>query len=216
MLLANRLPLELEQVLRDDLVALHPLDLSDVRDLPRAVTHPVLVHDDVERVRDLLANRVRWQLRAGHQHHRLQPGQAVSRAVRVCGGERSLMPRVHRLQHVQRLAAAHLTNDDAVGTHAQSVAHEIADGDLSRSLEVRGTALEPEHVLLLKLKLRSVLYRDDPFTGGDEAGQHIERGSLTRTGAAGDDDVELALNRQAQEVAHLLGEGAEADQVFIC
>ena len=36
------------------------------------------------------------------------------------------MARVHRLQHVECLDAAHLAEDDAVGPHAQRVAHEIA------------------------------------------------------------------------------------------
>ena len=36
------------------------------------------------------------------------------------------MAGVHRLQHVEGFGAAHLADDDAVGTHAERVAHELA------------------------------------------------------------------------------------------
>src|SRR5688500_5073013 len=47
-LAANDAPLlEAEDVLKDDDVALHALDLGDVRHLPRAVEEPLLVYDQV-------------------------------------------------------------------------------------------------------------------------------------------------------------------------
>ena len=46
------------------------------------------------------------------------------------------MPGVHRLQHVEGLCAADLADDDAVGAHAQRVAHELALPDLTNSFDV--------------------------------------------------------------------------------
>ncbi len=71
------------------------------------------------------------------------------------------MARVHRLEHVERLRAADLADDDAVGAHAQCVAHELADADLALALDVRRARLERDHVLLLELELGRVLDRDD-------------------------------------------------------
>ena len=85
------------------------------------------MHDQVERRGDLLADGPQRQVHAGHQHHRLDAVQRVARAVGVRGGQRAVVAGVHGLEHVQRLAAAHLADDDAVGPHAQGVDHELAD-----------------------------------------------------------------------------------------
>ena len=38
----------------------------------------------------------------------------------------AVVARVHGLQHVERLGAADLADDDAVGTHTQGVDHQVA------------------------------------------------------------------------------------------
>ena len=91
----------------------------------------------------------------------------VARRVRVDGRHRALVARVHRLEHVERLGAADLADDDPVGPHAQRVAHELADRDLALALDVLRPRLEPEHVLLVELELGRVLDRDDPVGLGD-------------------------------------------------
>ena len=48
--------------------------------------------------------------------------------------ERPLVPGVHRLQHVERLAAADLTDDDAVRPHPERVAHQVANRHLPLAL----------------------------------------------------------------------------------
>ena len=117
----ERLLLEQEDVLEDDLVAFHALHFGDVGDLARAVAHAALLDDHVDRRADLLADGAHGQVHAGHQHHRLQAGEHVARGVGVAGGQRAVVARVHRLEHVQRLAAAALADDDAVGPHAQAL-----------------------------------------------------------------------------------------------
>ena len=108
-------------------VALHARDLGDLRDAPGAVDEPADVDDQVERRGDLLADRLHRQVEAGHQHHHLEPVQRVARRVGVDRRQRAVVAGVHGLEHVERLGAADLADDDAVGPHAQRVAHQVAD-----------------------------------------------------------------------------------------
>ena len=57
--------------------------------------------------------------------------ERASRRVGVDRGHRTFVAGVHRLQHVERLAAANLTNDDPVGPHAQRVLDQVALGDFA-------------------------------------------------------------------------------------
>ena len=61
---------------------------------------------------------------------RLMPARPIMFSSRVrasrgrlawIGAERAVVAGVHGLQHVDRLAAAHLAEDDAVGAHTQGV-----------------------------------------------------------------------------------------------
>ena len=72
------------------------------------------------------------------------------------------MAGVHRLEHVERLGAANLADDDPVGPHAQRVPDEVADRDLALALDVLRPRLEPQDVALIELQLGCVLDRDDP------------------------------------------------------
>src|SRR5664280_1095983 len=128
--------LEDEDVLHDDHVTFHPLDLGDVRDAPGAVLEPGLVDDEVHGGGDLLADGAERQVHAGHEHHGLQARKHVARAVRVAGGHRAVVARVHRPEHVQRLAAAALSHDDPVGPHPQGVPDQLADRDLALAFDV--------------------------------------------------------------------------------
>ena len=122
----------------------------------------------------------------------------VAGTVGVERGERAVVAGVHGLEHVQRLAAAALADDDAVRAHAQGVDDQVADGDLAPALDVGRASLEGDHVLLAQLELGGVLDGDDALVLGDEAGEHVERGRLARPGAAGDDDVEPARDAGAR------------------
>ena len=62
--------------------------------------------------------------RVGEQHERLEPGERVGRTVGVDGGHRAVVTGVERLEHVERLAAADLADDEAVGPHAQRGPHQ--------------------------------------------------------------------------------------------
>ena len=79
------------------------------------------------------------------------------------------MAGVHRLEHVERLGSADLADDDAVGPHAQRVAHEVADRDLAVAFGVLDARLQPQHVLLVELELGRLLDRDEPIVLRDGA-----------------------------------------------
>lgn len=119
----------------------------------------------------------------------------------------------HRLEHVERLAAADLADDDAVGAHAQGVADQVADGDLSLALHVGRAGFEPDDVRLLELELGGVLDRDDALALRDQAGEGVEEGGLAGAGGAGDDHVQLGRDQTRQQEDHLLVQGADADHL---
>ena len=110
--------------------------------------------------------------------------------LRVDGGQRAVVAGVHRLEHVERLGAADLAHDDAVGAHAQRVDHELALGDLAPALDAGRPRLEPADVLLLELELGRVLDRDDALGRADEAREHVQHRRLAGAGAARDQHVE--------------------------
>src|SRR4051794_30763484 len=144
------------KVLHDDGVALHAEHLGHVGDAPRAVAQAREVHDAVERARHLLTDGSDRQLDTAHQHHRLDTGQRVARAVRVDGGERAVVAGVHGLQHVERFGATRLTDENAVRTHTQRVAHEVANFDLAGALDVRRARFHRANVVLPELELLGV------------------------------------------------------------
>ena len=70
-----------EDVLQRDDVPFHALtSVTWVMRRDRSA-NPGLVDDQVDRRGDLLADRAHRQVHAGHQHHRLDAGQRVARAV---------------------------------------------------------------------------------------------------------------------------------------
>ena len=107
--------------------------------------------------------------------------RSMSRGVFACPGrDGAVVPRVHRLEHVERLAAAAFSDDDAVRAHPQGIADEIAYGDGAAPLDVGRPGFQPDHVRLLKADFGRVLYGDDPLLLGDEAGQGVQQGGLAR------------------------------------
>ena len=187
-----------EEVLERDDVAFHAGDLGDLGDAPRAVDEPLDVDEQVEAAGDLLADRLDRQLDAGHQHEHLEPVQRVARRVGVDRGQRAVVARVHRLEHVERLGAADLADDDPVGPHAECVADELADADLALSFDVRRTRLERDDVPLQQPQLGRVLDGDDPLGRRNEGGDGVQQRRLAGAGAARDEDVQLALDALAR------------------
>jgi hypothetical protein len=189
------------------------LHLGDVGDATSAVTEAAEVHDQVERGGHLLTNGSNRKIEAGHQGHGLDAGQGVARAVRVDSGDRAVVAGVHRLEHVERLARAALTDDDAVGAHAEAVAHEVTDGDLASTFDVRRARFEREHVLLVELQLLRVLDGHDALVRRDERREHVERRGLAGAGTTRDDDVQATDDAGLEEPRGVRVQRAEADEI---
>ena len=100
--------------------------------------------------------------------------------------ERAVVAGVHRLQHVERLAAAALADDDAVGPHAQRVAHEVADRYSPLPSMFGGRVSSETTCGCCELQLGGVFDGDDALVVGDAPRQHVEQRRLARAGAAGD------------------------------
>ena len=82
--------------------------------------------------------------------------------------KRAVVASVHRLQHVEGLLAAHLTDDDAVRPHAQRVLQQVALRDrLPAVRAVIRARLQPHHVRLAQRQLGRVFDRDDALVGGN-------------------------------------------------
>jgi hypothetical protein len=149
----------------------------------------------------------------GHRDHVLETADRVAGGVGVDRGHGPVVAGVHGLEHVDDFLAARLADDDAVGTHPERVAQAVSLRDGALALDVRRAAFHPAHMRLLELEFGRILDREDPLGVVDEGRQRVEGGRLARTRAAGDDDVEPAGDRGLQIRRHLLGEGAEANEV---
>ncbi len=183
-------------------------------DPTRTVTEALQLHDHVDRRGDLLTNRPHRKVVAGHEDQRLESAEGVARVVCVQGGERAVVARVHRLQHVKGLTRPALADHDAVRTHPKRVLDQVANADLTLAFHVRRPGLEREHVILVELQLLGVLDRDDSFVGRNEGRQHVQHRRLTGSGTTRDDHVELADDAGLQEASRVDRQRAEADEVI--
>src|SRR5947207_6057340 len=213
-LLVHPLALIGEQLLQHDGIPLHPRHLGDAGHLARAVGQARGTDDEIQRRADLLPHRTSRHTEARHLHHHLQPGDRVAWRVGVDGRDRPVVAGVHGLQHGERFPAANVADDDAVGPHAQAVAHQVALRDLTASLDVGRAGLQPAHVGLLELELSRILDGDDPLLIRDERGQAVEERRLPRARAAGNEDVEPRAHHGAQHRHHIGRERAQAHHVL--
>ncbi|OQA20094.1 MAG: hypothetical protein BWY63_01581 [Chloroflexi bacterium ADurb.Bin360] len=64
------------------------------------------------------------------------------------------MTGIHRLQHIQRFAAAYLAYHNTVGAHSQSVDNQLANSHLAAPFHVGRTRFQAHHVALVQLQFR--------------------------------------------------------------
>ena len=113
--------------------------------------------------------------------------------------QRAIVAGVHRLEHVQRLAAAALADDDAVGAHAQRVHDQVADRDAPRPSTFAGRVSSVTTCGWLQLQLGGVLDRDDALVLGDEAAESmLSSVVLPQPVPPRDHDVQLAAHARAR------------------
>ncbi len=84
--------------------------------------------------------------------------------------QRTIVTRVHGLQHVERLGAAHFADHDAIRTHSQAIAKQLALRHLSLPFDVGRPCLESYDVRLLQLQFGRVLDGDDALGRGYVSG----------------------------------------------
>ena len=124
------------------------------------------------------------------------------------------MAGVHGLQHVERLAAAALADDDAVGPHAQAVRTRSRMVIWPLPSMLAGRVSSWTTWCWLQLQLGGVLDGDDALVLGDEARDDVEQRGLARAGAAGDDDVRRAVHAASRGTRAICAvERAVLDQI---
>ena len=111
-------------------------------------------------------------------------------------GQRPGMAGVQRLQQIERFAAAHLADDDAVGAMPQGRAEQLPNGD-GWQPNLLTTSLEPHQVRPINLEFRRVLDEHDSVVHGEERGERVQERGLARTRPAADQDVLVSRDRIA-------------------
>jgi hypothetical protein len=91
--------------------------------------------------------------------------------------------RVHGLQHVEGLFAAHLADHDAVGPHTQAVDDQLPLADRAFSFDVGRPRLQTNHVLLFELEFGCVFDGHDAVGIRDISGEHVQQCRLAGTGS---------------------------------
>ena len=124
------------------------------------------------------------------------------------------MAGVHGLEEVEGLRAADFADDDAFRTHTQTVAHQLAHGDLAFALDVGRPGFEPHHVGLLELKFGGVFAGDDALVVLDVVGQTVEQRGLARAGTAGDQHVAADTADDLEDFRAFRRDRAELDQLI--
>src|SRR5580692_7372009 len=203
-----------ENVLGDDDVAFHAHHLGDVGDAARTVAQAGGLHDDIDGGADHLADGARRQRVAAHGDHRFKTGERLARHVGVQRAHRAVVAGVHGLQQGEGFLAAHLADDDAFRAHTQTVAHQVAHGDLALAFEVGWPRFQPHHVRLLQLQFGGVLAGDDALVVVDVAGEAIEQRRLARAGAAGDQGVDPAAADDFEDFGAFRRDRAVSDQLL--
>src|SRR6478672_6472579 len=96
---------------------------------------------------------------------------------------------VERLQEVERLGAAHLSDEDAIGPVPQCRAKQICDGDwwqrcLLSERCLRAAGLQSKDVRFVEVNLRRLLDHDDPVPIGNVSREGIQKSRLPGAGSA--------------------------------
>src|ERR1035438_7387089 len=189
-------------------VAGHAGNFRDVGYATRTVAHASDLHHQGYRRCDLLPQRFLGKIKVGHQGHGFQAGHGIAGSVGVNRGQRSIMPRVHRLQHVESFLATHLADDYPVRPHTQGVDDQFALPYRAFPLHVRRTAFQANHVFLLQLEFGRIFDGDDAFGVAYVPAQYIQQRRLSGACTAGNEDVEFGPHGGLQGLKNRSGDGA--------
>src|SRR5579862_375907 len=205
--------LENENVLERDHVAFHADNLGDGEDLAGTVGKTGDLHNRVDGVRNLVADGALRNIQIRHRDHVLDAGQGISRGVRVHGGQRTFVARVHGLQHVEGFFATHLADHDAVGAHTQTVDYELAHLHGAFAFNVGRAGFETHDVFLLELQLGGVFDGYDAFGVRNIAGQNVEDCRFAGAGSSRDKEVQTALDHGREQFEHRFSQSLVVEHV---
>ena len=119
------------------------------------------------------------------------------------GAQAAKMARVQRLQQIEGLGAADLTDEDAIRPVPQCCAQEIGNRywrqrRLLYERRLRAAGLQPKDVRFVEVNLRRLLDQDDPISIGNVGREGIQKSRLPGAGSTRDQDVLLARDRGNQ------------------
>jgi hypothetical protein len=154
------------------------------------------VDDSIERRGDLLADRAVGRLCPAISTRFSSRCSASRGPFEWIVVHRAVVARVHGLEHVQHLVAADLADDDAVGTHTQGVAHQVALRDLPLPSMLGGRVSSRTTCGCWSMELGRVLDRDDALLVRNVAREDVEQRRLAGAGAAGDQQLSRARTRR--------------------
>ena len=116
----------------------------------------------------------------GREHTVCEARQRLLGRVRMNGAERALVPRVQRLQQVERLQAPHLTDQDSIRPVSEGRTKEVCDGHgrqrrLLPQWGLRPSCLEPDEVRLVDQNLGRLFDQNDAVLGWDGRRERVQR-----------------------------------------
>ncbi len=91
------------------------------------------------------------------------------------------MAGVHGHEHVERLGTAHFADDDPRRAHPQRVAHQIANADLTNTLDVLAAHLERDAVRQLAVEQQLGYFLDGHHAfveRGDRGAERVQQRGL--------------------------------------
>ena len=160
------------------------------------------VDDELDAGGDVLANDGDGEFETGHGDHHFESRQGVTRVVGVDGGQRTFVTRIHGLQHIEGFGTANFADQDAVGTHAKTVANQIALRDLAAPFRVGHARFQRDDVRMLQDEFGRIFDGYEAFVGGDGARQGVEHRRLSGTGTARDQEADPSLHGGGEEFYH--------------
>jgi len=118
------------------------------------------VHDQVDAAGHHGLGHSGRETRCRQQDHVGQALEGIGGAVGVAGRERTVVPGVEGLEHVECLGPANLSNNDSVWTHTQGISDQVPHGDLSHTFTVGRACLEPDDVGGVERQFSGILDRE--------------------------------------------------------
>ena len=110
-------------------------------------------------------------------------------------------------QQVDHLGAAHLADDQPVGTHPQGLPDQGAEVDGARALDVGRPPLERDDVRMVRAQLGGILDEDEPLGRIDQGEQRREERRLAAAGASADQERHPGRDQRLEQLGPTAASG---------